>query len=150
MCLNSLVYCYFPRFVFIIGTSVFLAFTSMQKRGIKRLQLLRKITWRTVVLLLLGFCFLNYSPRDGPRKCKWCSTSCNYYWNKKIICGFTCFVLLKYSLQLIGEKEIIRLDPDLWIKSQSCSSVPGLNERKHAENLHFIIHLGIHRVPLTH
>uniref|UniRef100_A0AAQ6IQ68 Si:dkey-192p21.6 n=1 Tax=Anabas testudineus TaxID=64144 RepID=A0AAQ6IQ68_ANATE len=60
-----------PWFVFIIGTSVFLAFTSMQKRGIKRLQLLRKITWRTVVLLLLGFCFLNYSPRDGPLSWSW-------------------------------------------------------------------------------
>ncbi|MED6233184.1 hypothetical protein ATANTOWER_008081, partial [Ataeniobius toweri] len=55
-----------PWFVFIIGTSVVLAFSSMQKRGVNRLQLLRKITWRTVVLMMLGFCFLNYSPRDGP------------------------------------------------------------------------------------
>uniref|UniRef100_A0A3B4F7R1 Heparan-alpha-glucosaminide N-acetyltransferase-like n=1 Tax=Pundamilia nyererei TaxID=303518 RepID=A0A3B4F7R1_9CICH len=56
-------------FVFVIGTSVVLAFSSMQRRGVSRLQLLRKITWRTVVLLLLGFCFLNYSPKDGPRRC---------------------------------------------------------------------------------
>uniref|UniRef100_A0A087XSP2 Si:dkey-192p21.6 n=1 Tax=Poecilia formosa TaxID=48698 RepID=A0A087XSP2_POEFO len=55
-----------PWFVFIIGTSVVLAFSSMQRRGVGRLQLLRKITWRTVVLLIIGFCFLNYSPRDGP------------------------------------------------------------------------------------
>ncbi|MED6265071.1 hypothetical protein CHARACLAT_021723, partial [Characodon lateralis] len=55
-----------PWFVFIIGTSVVLAFSSMQKRGVNCLQLLRKITWRTVVLMMLGFCFLNYSPRDGP------------------------------------------------------------------------------------
>uniref|UniRef100_A0A3Q3J448 Heparan-alpha-glucosaminide N-acetyltransferase catalytic domain-containing protein n=1 Tax=Monopterus albus TaxID=43700 RepID=A0A3Q3J448_MONAL len=60
-----------PWFVFIIGTSVVLAFRSMQRRGINRLQLLRKISWRTVVLLLLGFCFLNYSPRDGPLSWSW-------------------------------------------------------------------------------
>ncbi|XP_039995830.1 heparan-alpha-glucosaminide N-acetyltransferase isoform X2 [Xiphias gladius] len=60
-----------PWFVFIIGTSVVLAFTSMQRRGVSRLQLLRKITWRTVVLLMLGFCFLNYSPRDGPLSWSW-------------------------------------------------------------------------------
>ncbi|XP_039638979.1 heparan-alpha-glucosaminide N-acetyltransferase isoform X2 [Perca fluviatilis] len=55
-----------PWFVFIIGTSVVLAFRSMQRRGVSRQQLLRKITWRTVVLVMLGFCFINYSPRDGP------------------------------------------------------------------------------------
>nr|XP_046258504.1 heparan-alpha-glucosaminide N-acetyltransferase [Scatophagus argus] len=60
-----------PWFVFIIGTSVELAFRSMQRRGVGRLQLLRKITWRTVVLLMLGFCFLNYSPRDGPLSSSW-------------------------------------------------------------------------------
>ncbi|XP_035767097.1 heparan-alpha-glucosaminide N-acetyltransferase [Neolamprologus brichardi] len=60
-----------PWFVFVIGTSVVLAFSSMQRRGVSRLQLLRKITWRTVVLLLLGFCFLNYSPKDGPLSWSW-------------------------------------------------------------------------------
>ncbi|XP_023281495.1 heparan-alpha-glucosaminide N-acetyltransferase-like isoform X1 [Seriola lalandi dorsalis] len=60
-----------PWFVFIIGTSVVLAFRSMQRRGVSRLQLLRKVTWRTVVLLMLGFCFLNYSPRDGPLSWSW-------------------------------------------------------------------------------
>lgn len=58
----------FFRFVFIIGTSVVFAFKSLQRRGLSYLQLLRKVTWRTAVLLLLGFCFLNYSPKDGPRK----------------------------------------------------------------------------------
>ncbi|KAF3842363.1 hypothetical protein F7725_024314 [Dissostichus mawsoni] len=57
----------FRGFVFIIGTSVVLALRSMQRKGVSRLELLRKITWRTVVLLMLGFCFLNYSSRDGPR-----------------------------------------------------------------------------------
>ncbi|XP_077586209.1 heparan-alpha-glucosaminide N-acetyltransferase [Stigmatopora nigra] len=60
-----------PWFVFIIGTSVVLAFRSAQKRGLSRLQLLKKITWRTAVLLTLGFCFLNYSPRDGPLSWSW-------------------------------------------------------------------------------
>ncbi|XP_035519623.1 heparan-alpha-glucosaminide N-acetyltransferase [Morone saxatilis] len=60
-----------PWFVFIIGTSVVLAFRSMQRRGVSRLQLLRKVTWRTVVLLMLGFCFLNYSPKDGPLSWSW-------------------------------------------------------------------------------
>ncbi|KAF1375991.1 hypothetical protein PFLUV_G00225930 [Perca fluviatilis] len=60
-----------PWFVFIIGTSVVLAFRSMQRRGVSRQQLLRKITWRTVVLVMLGFCFINYSPRDGPLSWSW-------------------------------------------------------------------------------
>ncbi|KAK5908162.1 hypothetical protein CgunFtcFv8_016243 [Champsocephalus gunnari] len=60
-----------PWFVFIIGTSVVLALRSMQRKGVSRLQLLRKITWRTVVLLMLGFCFCNYSPRDGPLSWSW-------------------------------------------------------------------------------
>ncbi|XP_008320341.1 heparan-alpha-glucosaminide N-acetyltransferase isoform X2 [Cynoglossus semilaevis] len=60
-----------PWFVFIIGTSVVFAFKSLQRRGLSYLQLLRKVTWRTAVLLLLGFCFLNYSPKDGPLSCSW-------------------------------------------------------------------------------
>nr|XP_040033706.1 heparan-alpha-glucosaminide N-acetyltransferase [Gasterosteus aculeatus aculeatus] len=60
-----------PWFVFVIGTSVVLAFTSMQRKGVSRLQLLRKITWRTVVLMMLGFCFLNYSPIDGSLSWSW-------------------------------------------------------------------------------
>ncbi|XP_034464267.1 heparan-alpha-glucosaminide N-acetyltransferase [Hippoglossus hippoglossus] len=60
-----------PWFVFMIGTSVVLAFRSMHRRGVSRLQLLRKSTWRTAVLLMLGFCFLNYSPRDGPLSWSW-------------------------------------------------------------------------------
>ncbi|KAM4607908.1 heparan-alpha-glucosaminide N-acetyltransferase [Polymixia lowei] len=60
-----------PWFVFIIGTSVVLAFKSMQRKNVGRVQMLRKLTWRTVVLILLGFCFLNYSPRDGPLSWSW-------------------------------------------------------------------------------
>ncbi|XP_062376297.1 heparan-alpha-glucosaminide N-acetyltransferase [Sardina pilchardus] len=56
-----------PWFVFIIGTSVVLAFSSMRRRGVGRLQLLRKLSWRSAVLILIGFCFINYSPRDGQR-----------------------------------------------------------------------------------
>ncbi|XP_046885478.1 heparan-alpha-glucosaminide N-acetyltransferase [Hypomesus transpacificus] len=60
-----------PWFVFIIGTSVVLAFSSMQRKGVARVQLLRKLTWRTVVLMMIGFCFLNYSPKDGPLSWSW-------------------------------------------------------------------------------
>ncbi|XP_026878406.2 heparan-alpha-glucosaminide N-acetyltransferase [Electrophorus electricus] len=60
-----------PWFVFIIGTSVMLAFNAMQRKGVPRLQLLRKMTWRTVVLMLIGFCFINYSPRDGLLSWSW-------------------------------------------------------------------------------
>ncbi|KAM9365531.1 heparan-alpha-glucosaminide N-acetyltransferase [Pholidichthys leucotaenia] len=60
-----------PWFVFIIGTSVVLAFSSMQRRGVTRLKLLKKVSWRTVVLILLGFCFLNYSPKDGLLSWSW-------------------------------------------------------------------------------
>nr|XP_016851015.1 PREDICTED: heparan-alpha-glucosaminide N-acetyltransferase-like [Anolis carolinensis] len=55
-----------PWFVFIIGTSVALAFYAMMKRGVSRIQLFRKLTWRTMILLVIGFCFLNYGPADGP------------------------------------------------------------------------------------
>ncbi|XP_031434869.1 heparan-alpha-glucosaminide N-acetyltransferase [Clupea harengus] len=60
-----------PWFVFIIGTSVVLAFSSMRRRGVGRLQLLRKLSWRTAVLMLIGFCFINYSPKDGLLSWSW-------------------------------------------------------------------------------
>ncbi|KAL0964236.1 hypothetical protein UPYG_G00321180 [Umbra pygmaea] len=60
-----------PWFVFIIGTSVVLAFTSMRKRGVSRWQLIRKLSWRTAALILIGFCFINYSPKDGLLSWSW-------------------------------------------------------------------------------
>lgn len=77
------------RFVFLIGASVVLAFKSILRKGVSRGELLRKITRRTVVQLMLGFCFINYSPRDGPRTCKIYSIA----WNQHIICGCPCFTL---------------------------------------------------------
>ncbi|XP_034158615.1 heparan-alpha-glucosaminide N-acetyltransferase isoform X7 [Pangasianodon hypophthalmus] len=44
---------------------------SMRRKGVTRLQLLRKLSWRTVVLMLIGFCFINYSPRDGLLSWSW-------------------------------------------------------------------------------
>ncbi|KAM8859246.1 heparan-alpha-glucosaminide N-acetyltransferase isoform 2-T2 [Spinachia spinachia] len=89
-----------PWFVFVIGTSVVLAFTSMQRRGVSRLQLLRKISWRTVVLMMLGFCFLNYSPRDGPLSWSWLRVP-----GVLQRLGFTYF-LLSLMQTLWGQKEI--------------------------------------------
>jgi len=65
VCDNNTVFNHLARFVFIMGTSVVLAFNSMHRKGVSWLQLLRKVTWRTIVLILIGFCFMNYSPRDG-------------------------------------------------------------------------------------
>ncbi|XP_061490562.1 heparan-alpha-glucosaminide N-acetyltransferase-like [Rhineura floridana] len=41
------------------------------KRGVSRIQLLCKLAWRTVILLVMGFCFLNYGPADGPLSWSW-------------------------------------------------------------------------------
>ncbi|XP_030060837.1 heparan-alpha-glucosaminide N-acetyltransferase-like [Microcaecilia unicolor] len=60
-----------PWFVFIIGTSVALAFNAMLKKGVHRIQLLRKLTWRTIVLFVIGAFFLNYGPVDGPLSWRW-------------------------------------------------------------------------------
>ncbi|XP_069835380.1 heparan-alpha-glucosaminide N-acetyltransferase-like isoform X3 [Dendropsophus ebraccatus] len=60
-----------PWFVFIIGTSVALAFSSMLKKGIYRSQLVRKLTWRTCVLMAIGVFFLNFGPADGPLSWHW-------------------------------------------------------------------------------
>ncbi|XP_028976426.2 proto-oncogene tyrosine-protein kinase receptor Ret isoform X6 [Esox lucius] len=60
-----------PWFVFIIGTSVVLAFTSLKKKGVGRWQLIRKLSWRSVILILIGFCFINYSPKDGLLSWSW-------------------------------------------------------------------------------
>ncbi|XP_059585754.1 heparan-alpha-glucosaminide N-acetyltransferase isoform X2 [Alligator mississippiensis] len=60
-----------PWFVFILGTSVALAFSAMLRRGVTRVQLLRKMMWRTVVLLAIGVFFLNYGPADGPLSWSW-------------------------------------------------------------------------------
>lgn len=53
----------------------------------------------------------------------------------------------KLHLLLHGTSNMC-LDKDL-CKSQSCRAV-GLKEGKQAENPHFIVHLGLHRAPLTH
>ncbi|XP_018604816.2 heparan-alpha-glucosaminide N-acetyltransferase [Scleropages formosus] len=63
--------CVMPWFVFIMGTSIVLAFNVMWRRGVSRLQLLRKVTWRSVVLFLIGVCFMNYSARDGLLSWSW-------------------------------------------------------------------------------
>ncbi|KAE8591306.1 hypothetical protein XENTR_v10018392 [Xenopus tropicalis] len=60
-----------PWFVFIIGTSVALAFNAMLKRGLSRCQLLYKLTWRTCILFAIGVFFLNYGPADGPLSWRW-------------------------------------------------------------------------------
>uniref|UniRef100_A0A8C5R243 Heparan-alpha-glucosaminide N-acetyltransferase n=1 Tax=Leptobrachium leishanense TaxID=445787 RepID=A0A8C5R243_9ANUR len=60
-----------PWFVFIIGTSVALAFHSMSKRGVSYFQLMRKLTWRACVLMAIGVFFLNYGPKDGPLSWRW-------------------------------------------------------------------------------
>ncbi|XP_055517698.1 heparan-alpha-glucosaminide N-acetyltransferase [Leucoraja erinacea] len=55
-----------PWFVFIIGTSAALSFSAMLRRGVRRLQLLRKLSWRTAILLLIGVFFISYGPAGGP------------------------------------------------------------------------------------
>ncbi|TNM99731.1 hypothetical protein fugu_012764 [Takifugu bimaculatus] len=101
-----------PWFVFIIGTSVVLAFRSMQRRRVRRLQLLRKITWRTGVLLMLGFCFLNYSPRDGPLSWSWLRIP-----GVLQRLGFTYFILS--LLQTFwGQKEISLTEHRWWSSVQ--------------------------------
>ncbi|KAL4640938.1 heparan-alpha-glucosaminide N-acetyltransferase-like [Arapaima gigas] len=57
--------CVMPWFVFIMGTSIVLAFNVMWRKGVGRRQLLRKVTWRSVVLFLIGICFINYNPTNG-------------------------------------------------------------------------------------
>ncbi|XP_023677192.1 heparan-alpha-glucosaminide N-acetyltransferase isoform X2 [Paramormyrops kingsleyae] len=59
------------RFVFMIGTSIIFTFHSMWKRGMSRLQMLRKIFNRSLKLILIGFCFLNYTPKDGLFSWSW-------------------------------------------------------------------------------
>ncbi|XP_061644897.1 heparan-alpha-glucosaminide N-acetyltransferase isoform X7 [Phyllopteryx taeniolatus] len=97
-----------PWFVFIIGTSVVLAFRSMQRRGVGRVQLLQKITWRTAVLLTLGFCFLNYSPRDGPLSWSWLRIP-----GVLQRLGFTYFVLALLQI-LWGHKESQQKEGHWW------------------------------------
>ncbi|KAM8924659.1 heparan-alpha-glucosaminide N-acetyltransferase-like [Pelodytes ibericus] len=60
-----------PWFVFIIGTSVALAFNAMLRRKVSRLKLVWKLTWRTCVLMAIGVFILNYGPADGPLSWRW-------------------------------------------------------------------------------
>ncbi|XP_036591414.1 heparan-alpha-glucosaminide N-acetyltransferase-like [Trichosurus vulpecula] len=60
-----------PWFVFILGTSVGLAFHVMRRRRVRNVQLFRKVAWRTVVLIVIGVLFLNYGPADGPLSWRW-------------------------------------------------------------------------------
>ncbi|XP_056387378.1 proto-oncogene tyrosine-protein kinase receptor Ret-like isoform X5 [Hyla sarda] len=60
----------------------------MLKRGIYRSQLVRKLTWRTCVLMAIGVFFLNYGPTDGPLSWRWARIS-----GVLQRLGFTYFVL---------------------------------------------------------
>ncbi|XP_068924465.1 heparan-alpha-glucosaminide N-acetyltransferase-like [Petaurus breviceps papuanus] len=60
-----------PWFVFILGTSVGLAFHIMRRRKVRKVQLFRKVAWRTGVLMAIGVLFLNYGPADGPLSWSW-------------------------------------------------------------------------------
>ncbi|XP_043915460.1 heparan-alpha-glucosaminide N-acetyltransferase [Protopterus annectens] len=55
----------FPWFVFIMGTSICLSFDIMVQRGHSRWSLLRKVLWRSLVLILLGVFVINPNYCNG-------------------------------------------------------------------------------------
>lgn len=59
----------FSRFVFIMGTSIALALGSMLRWGSSKWKVLRKIVWRSFVLILLGVIVVNPNYCLGP--CEW-------------------------------------------------------------------------------
>lgn len=59
----------FSRFVFIMGTSIALALGSMLRWGSSKWKILRKIIWRSFVLILLGIIVVNPNYCLGP--CEW-------------------------------------------------------------------------------
>ena len=135
-----------PRFVFIIGTSVVLAFRSMRRKGVSRAQLLRKLTWRTAVLMLLGFCFLNYSPRDGPRR--WTHTQRGSWWDpsyesphRHINRRHYCLVKLSVTFETFENTEQcwaalcwnIQKSPKVWAKLQEKHNLWG--RKTHCQGL---------------
>lgn len=63
----------FSRFVFIMGTSISLSLSSMLRRGSSKWKLLRKILWRSFLLILLGIIVVNPNYCLGP--CEWKSLS---------------------------------------------------------------------------
>ncbi|NWH60623.1 HGNAT acetyltransferase, partial [Geococcyx californianus] len=56
----------FARFVFIMGTSISLSMRSMLRRGGSKWQVLRKILWRSFLLILLGIIVMNPNYCLGP------------------------------------------------------------------------------------
>ncbi|NWS69644.1 HGNAT acetyltransferase, partial [Crotophaga sulcirostris] len=56
----------FSRFVFIMGTSISLSLRSMLRRGGSKWQVLRKILWRSFLLILLGIIVMNPNYCLGP------------------------------------------------------------------------------------
>ncbi|KGL90128.1 Heparan-alpha-glucosaminide N-acetyltransferase, partial [Charadrius vociferus] len=56
----------FPWFVFIMGTSISLSLSSMLKWGISKRKVLRKILWRSFLLILLGIIVVNPNYCLGP------------------------------------------------------------------------------------
>lgn len=59
----------FSRFVFIMGTSIALALGPMLRWGSSKWKVLRKIIWRSFVLILLGIIVVNPNYCLGP--CEW-------------------------------------------------------------------------------
>lgn len=49
----------FPRFVFIMGTSVALSINTLLRSGATRYSLLRKVAWRSLQLFLIGVLVIN-------------------------------------------------------------------------------------------
>ncbi|KFP78689.1 Heparan-alpha-glucosaminide N-acetyltransferase, partial [Acanthisitta chloris] len=56
----------FPWFVFIMGTSISLSLSSMMRWGSSKQKVLRKILWRSFVLILLGVIVVNPNYCLGP------------------------------------------------------------------------------------
>ncbi|XP_003794051.1 heparan-alpha-glucosaminide N-acetyltransferase isoform X1 [Otolemur garnettii] len=56
----------FPWFVFIMGSSVFLSMTSVLQRGCSKGRLLRKIAWRSFLLICIGIIIVNPNYCLGP------------------------------------------------------------------------------------
>lgn len=59
----------FFRFVFIMGSSIFLSMTSILQRGCSKFKLLGKIAWRSFLLICIGIFIVNPNYCLGPCKC---------------------------------------------------------------------------------
>ncbi|KAM5278612.1 heparan-alpha-glucosaminide N-acetyltransferase isoform 4-T4 [Hipposideros larvatus] len=103
---------FFSRFVFIMGSSIFLSMTTILQRGCSKLRLLGKIAWRSFLLICIGIIIVNPNYCLGPLS-----------WDKVRIPGVLQRLGVTYFVVAVLELIFAKPVPDSCASERRCSSL---------------------------